>query len=95
MDMRIPVRIGDGENLADGDVSLRVVAVDHVQACDCCPPRGNAGAALGRLFAARARNETAWFTRVIVVCGDPAAEASVLAALREDPIASARFRLES
>jgi hypothetical protein len=63
----------------------------HAPGCACCVPRAAAAAALGRLFLARARGEVAFFRRVVAVVNDPAA---VRAALAEDVLAAARFRLD-
>ncbi len=95
MDMRIPVVIGGVPDAARGDVPLIVAegTPDHATGCDCCVARSVAAMALGRLFLARARDETPWFTRVIATCETAQAEASLRAALAGDPIASARFRL--
>jgi hypothetical protein len=65
----------------------------HVLGCPCCRPRGALGRALGRLFDARARGETALFRRVVLVLRQPADAASVAAAIAADPVAAARFRL--
>lgn len=94
MDMRIPVAIGGVPDAASGDVSLFVAegTANHATGCDCCVGRSVAGRALGRLFLARARGETPWFTRVVAICETAAAEASLRATLAGDPIASARFR---
>ncbi len=95
MDMRIPVVIGRMDQFASGDVVLAISEDPggHVPGCGCCQTRGMAGTALGRLFLARARGEQPWFTRVMAICATVAAEASLRAALADDPIASARFRL--
>jgi len=63
----------------------------HAAACVCCQGRGAAAQALDALFQGRARGTTPWFDRVLAL--DPSGE--VLAALREDSVASARFRLAS
>lgn len=93
--MRIPVMIGGVSEAARGDVSLVVAeeAANHAMGCDCCVGRSVVGTALGRLFLARARGETPWFTRVVATCETAGAEVSLRAALAWDPIASARFRL--
>jgi hypothetical protein len=60
----------------------------HAVACVCCQGRGAAAQALDALFQGRARGTTPWFDRVLAL--DPSGE--VAAALREDAVASARFR---
>ena len=65
----------------------------HVPGCACCPPRGEAGRALGRLFLARARGEVAFFDRVLVLLPSDAAWAEVARAVAQDVLASARYRL--
>ena len=64
----------------------------HPGACPCCQPRAGAAAALGRLFQARARGEVAFFEGLRVVAS-PAGEAAVRAALAEDRLVRARYRL--
>jgi hypothetical protein len=49
--------------------------------------------ALARLFGARARGETAFFRRVVLVLPPPADPAKVEAAIAADAVAAARFRL--
>ncbi len=95
MDMRIPVVLGSTDELASGDVALAIEedAGSHVPGCACCQARGLTGRTLDRLFLARARGERPWFTRVVAICATVAAEESLRAALADDPIASARFRL--
>lgn len=63
----------------------------HRFGCACCAGRSAAAVALDRLFQARARGRSPWFDRVAVIAG-PAAEAQVVAALREDALTLARFR---
>jgi hypothetical protein len=71
-----------------------VVAAEavHPTGCACCAPRGPAAEALGRLFLQRARGG-ALFRKVIAVVSGPDGAAAVRAALAEDPLVSARFRL--
>jgi hypothetical protein len=66
---------------------------DHPAGCACCIPRGPAAEALTRLFLGRARAELPWFGRVHVIAA-AAGRQAVLAALEEDPVVSARFRLD-
>ena len=65
----------------------------HPAGCACCSPRGPVPETLGRLFVARARGETAFFRAVVAVVATPAGEAAVRAALTDDQVAAARFRL--
>jgi len=63
----------------------------HPVACACCQgARSPAAQALDGLFQARARGASPWFDRVLVLAeaGD-----EVRAALREDSMAAARFRM--
>lgn len=62
----------------------------HPAGCPCCQPRSPAAEALDRLFQARTRGACAWFDRVAVAAD---AEAPVRAALAEDALAAARFRV--
>ena len=63
----------------------------HAAGCACCTPRAAAAAALGRLYLARARNEVAFFRRVVAVVSDPAA---IRAALAGDALAGGRYRVD-
>jgi hypothetical protein len=67
----------------------------HAIGCACCLPRGPASVALGRLFLARARGEAPLFDTVVAVISSPAAAAAVRAALADDVVTRARFRLAS
>ena len=105
-DDRIPMRFGapadagpDDALLIEGDSAAPpgvVVArfalglAGHRMGCACCSQRAAAAAALGALFQARARAEVAWFTAVVAVVADPAAQAAALAG---DLVVAARFRL--
>jgi hypothetical protein len=66
----------------------------HFLGCPCCRPRTPLARALARLFGARARGETAFFRRVVLVLHPPADPARVAAAIAADPVAAARFRLQ-
>jgi hypothetical protein len=66
---------------------------DHAIGCACCLPRGPAAQALGHLFLARARGDVPFFREVLAVAVTTPGEAAVRAALAEDPVVSARFRL--
>lgn len=65
----------------------------HAAACPCCAGRTEAAVALDRLFQARVRGQCGWFSRVVALAGTEAERAEVEAALRDDPVAAARFRL--
>jgi len=72
-------------------VCFEAGATAHPVACACCQgARSPAAQALDGLFQARARGASPWFDRVLVLeeAGD-----EVRAALREDPMAAARFRI--
>ncbi len=106
-DERIPVRFGLPE--ADEAVLLEAGLASpaghpvarfrlplrregHPWACACCVPRGPVAEALGWLFLARARGEIAWFSSVAVVATREG-EAAVRAALADDQVSAARYRL--
>jgi hypothetical protein len=65
----------------------------HAPACGCCGGRSAAAAALDRLFQARVRGQCGWFDRVLAIVETPEAAAEIAAALREDAVTVARFRL--
>ena len=65
----------------------------HEVACSCCGGRSPAAAALDRLFQARVRNQCPWFDRVVALAETPAARAAIAAALVEDAVTAARFRV--
>jgi hypothetical protein len=77
--------------LAAAAVSFDAGVATHLPGCACCQGRSAAAQALDRLFQARARNACGWFDRVLVL-DEAGAGAEVLAALREDALAAARFR---
>ena len=66
----------------------------HPVGCACCAPRGPVATALGGLFLARARGELPWFRCVVAVTESAAGAAAVRAALAEDVVTRARFRVE-
>ena len=72
--------------------SFEAGVTSHAAACACCQGRSPAAQALDRLFQARVRGQSAWFDRVLVLDEDGAG-AAIAAALREDSLAQARFRL--
>jgi hypothetical protein len=106
-DMRIAVRLGsaaeegaaaliEGAGPTAGSVAhFTLPATAHLPGCACCLPRGPAAVALGRLFLARARGEAPLFDTVVAVTRTPAGAAAVRAALDEDVVTRARFRLVS
>jgi hypothetical protein len=65
----------------------------HAIGCACCSPRRAAAEALGRLFLARARGDGPPFRRVVAATLTQAGAAAIRAALVEDRVAAARFRL--
>ena len=65
----------------------------HGAACGCCGGRPAAAVALDRLFQARVRGGCAWFDRVIALAETPEARQAVAAALAEDAVTAARFRM--
>jgi hypothetical protein len=72
---------------------LRIAA--HPAGCSCCAPRGPVAEALGRLFLARARGEVPWFRGVVAAVVSEAGAEAVRAALTEDVVTAARFRMEA
>ncbi len=109
LDARIPVRLG-AANPAEEDAAFLVEGVPgvaerpaegftpevsgHAPGCSCCAARSPAALALDRLFQRRARGEVTFFRRVIAVTSSPEGDMAVHAALQNDPVASARFRLD-
>ncbi|WP_249732147.1 hypothetical protein [Roseococcus sp. SDR] len=73
-------------------VTFEAGVTAHAVACACCQGRSPAAQALDRLFQARVRGQARWFDRVLVLDEEGAGEA-VRAALTEDSLAAARFRL--
>lgn len=73
-------------------VSFEAGVTSHMAACACCQGRSPAAQALDRLFQARVRGQSGWFERVLVLDADGAG-AAMRAALVEDALAAARFRL--
>ena len=65
----------------------------HPAGCACCTPRNAAAQALARLFLDRARGGV-WFIQVQAVTASTAGAAAVRAALAEDNLTAARFRLD-
>ena len=75
--------------LASFDLSLP----SHAGGCACCGGRPQAAAALDRLFQARVRGACPWFERVVALAETQAARDEVAAALANDAVTAARFRL--
>jgi hypothetical protein len=92
-----PAALVEGDGSTAGPVAHFTVpsGMAHAIGCACCLPRGPAAVALGRLFLARARGEAPLFDTVTAVTRSPAGEAAVRAALAEDVVTRARFRLAS
>lgn len=65
----------------------------HPIGCACCLPRGPVAEALTKLFLARVRGEVAFFRAVVALPASAAGAAAIRAALADDPLVSARFRL--
>jgi hypothetical protein len=70
-------------------------AAPHLAGCACCAGRLPAALALDRLFQARVRGQVGWFDRVVALTGTEAGRAEIAAALREDPLTLARYRLSA
>ena len=68
-------------------------ATDHPVGCTCCAARTGAALALDRLFLRRVHGEVPHFNRIAAVLATAAGETSLRAALAEDPVISARYRL--
>jgi G3E family GTPase len=66
----------------------------HLAGCACCTLRGPAADALTTMFRARATGAAPFFTRVVVLAS-PDGQAAVRAALTQDVVTRARFRLSN
>ena len=80
----------------DGRVHARFAlpeAASHSIGCACCLPRGPVAEALSRLFLLRVRGDVKFFPEVVAVPRSVVGEAAIRAALQEDPMVMARFRL--
>ncbi len=107
LDARIPVVLADRPGTTGTDATLEEggptngtragfeVSPGHAAGCTCCAARNNAGRALAALLHDRARGRTVFFTRVVAIPHTPAGRAELLDALRNDPVASACFRLSA
>jgi len=94
LDARVAVAFGSIADANEGDAVLGnglATMTGHAAGCACCTPRTAAAETLTRLFMQRARGEVPFFRRVLVV-SDAAGNEAVRAALRSDPLVSARFR---
>jgi hypothetical protein len=65
---------------------------DHPPGCACCATRSAAGRALAQLLHARARNEVAFFRRVVAVTKTVRGRAEIETALAKDPVVSTCFK---
>lgn len=72
--------------------ALGVMKSGHFAGCACCNLRGPAADALTAMFRARATGAAPFFKRLVLLAS-PEGEAAVRAALAEDVVSSARFRL--
>lgn len=105
-DLRIPVYIGglpgpddavlveDGQTMPESGYALRfsVPRFGHQPGCFCCSSRGPAANAFSALYRARATGTGPYFSRVLVL-GTLLGIADVKAALQQDAVTQARFRL--
>jgi hypothetical protein len=110
LDARIPVRFGpldqaggDDALIVEGGPAPRTGAAavafeldggGHPAGCACCVARSPAAQALYALFQARAKGEVPFFRRVLAVTRTPEGDLAVWSAVRNDPLAAGRFRLE-
>jgi hypothetical protein len=109
LDARIPLVFGDEADAGPDDAVLHegqgeVMAgrawfepdppAAHPAGCLCCAHRNGAGKALGRLLLERGRGTGLFFRRVIVAVTTDAGRQCVAAALADDPLASACYRLD-
>jgi hypothetical protein len=106
--MRIPIVMGvepsagDAVLVEDGHAmpktgyavrfALGAAKPGHFAGCACCTLRGPAADALNALFRARATGAAPYFKQLVVLAS-PDGEAAVKAALVEDVVSAARFRL--
>ena len=66
---------------------------EHAIGCACCGARSPAATALDRLFQRRVRGQIDFFKGVVAVTTTAEGDLAVWAAVRNDPVASARYRL--
>ncbi len=105
-DSRIPVVFGQQPGAQDVVLAEEGVAVapalhvrrftaalpGHLAGCACCVPRGAGGEALAKLFRDRATGAVPYFSRVVVLAS-PAGRGAIRAALEDDALTRARYRL--
>ncbi|MBU6448240.1 MAG: hypothetical protein KGQ26_01315 [Rhodospirillales bacterium] len=105
-DSRIPVYIGgtpspDDAVLVEGAhampelghaVRFHAPKFGHQPGCFCCAARGPAANAFSALYRDRATGAAPYFNRVVVLASLPG-EADIKAALDQDAVTKARFRL--
>jgi hypothetical protein len=91
IDARIPVVFGASPRAKDAVLAPDATWGDlHPIACACCVGRLPAAQAMDQLFMGRVRGSIPWFDRLVV---DKTGESAVRAALADDAVVSARFRL--
>jgi hypothetical protein len=108
IDARVPVVFGEldaameddamlieAETMPQGRVGISFQPGPGVLAagCACCTPRGPLAQALGDMFMSRAKGSVPSFRRVIAIAATAEGRATMLAALTEDPVCAARFRV--
>jgi hypothetical protein len=64
----------------------------HPAFCGCCQPRNPVSIALDRLFLARAKGGSPWFSEVVAIAASEAGRVALEAALSDDSVTVARFR---
>ncbi|MGI4950731.1 MAG: hypothetical protein ACRYGM_02910 [Janthinobacterium lividum] len=82
----------DDAAVAAPSARFQPAAPTHPAGCACCLPRSTAALALATLFRDRALSPATPFAAVLAVV-TPQGEAAIRAALQDDPLASARYRL--
>ena len=106
LDARLPIRFGPlhsrtaGEALISDTIAgaeppaatFTIVQTGHLNGCLCCMPRTGAALALASLFRTRATSNALLFGSVLAVV-TPGGEAALRAALSNDVMAAARYRL--
>lgn len=108
VDARIPVAFAPAASAGRGDalliegegaapdgmpvVRLAAAPPGHAAGCACCAPRGPVAEALRGLFLARARDASAFFTRLVVSAGAEG-EAAIRQALAADAFLAGRYRV--
>ncbi len=105
IDARLPVRFGSVQDRVSGDAVLTDQPIEtappyatftlqagQIPDCLCCTARNGAAVSLSALFRERAVGQGPPFRSVLAVVGREG-EAAIRTALRDDPLASGRFRL--